>query len=477
MSRALLVFLLLGLASCAVGPGYQRPVLESPPAFLNPDTSFYITDTTFVDSAWWRQFSDTVLCGLIDTALLENSNVMIAAARVEELMGRYGVAKSDFWPKVDGGATALRGQFGFPGEATTSDRPTTSYLQVNLSAGWEIDLWGKIRRSNEAAKADLLASEEARRGVVLTTISLVASTYIDLQVLDLQVAIAEKTAESRHKALILFDDRRQKGDLSELEYSQAEAEYWYAMAQLPSLERKRTQVEANLNFLLGRSPGPVPRGPLFQVNSLPEIPVGLPSALLERRPDVRQAEEQLHAANARIGVAKARYFPTISLSGLLGTSSGALSDLFGTGSGVWRVGADALGPIFHSGEIKNQVKTAEAIQKQALYGYVGAVHNAFLDAEVALSDRSRTAQEFEAMSKRVTALATYSELANLRYREGVTDYMEVLDADRALFATQLDAARSHGDLYRSVVSVYRALAGGWLDPAASQAFQIETLEK
>lgn len=475
MKKLLPVLLAALAAGCSVGPNYHRPALESPSTWQNPDTTFY-ADTTvaLADTAWWHLFGDTTLTNLITAGLQENTDVRIAAARVEELMGRYGVTKSDFFPKFNAGGNAVRGQFGFPGEGVDAQRPTRNYFQVNLTTDWEIDLWGKIRRATEAARADLLASEEARRGVVLTTTSLIATSYIDLLALDRQLEIARQTAASRRSALDLFQQRREKGDLSDLEYSQAESEYWLAMSQIPFFEKNIVFAENTINFLIGRNPGPVARGKILDSLALPEIPVGMPSSLLERRPDVRFAEEQLRAANARIGVAKSLYFPSISLSGLFGFASGDLSALFKSNTRIWDVGGQVFQPIFNWGEIKGQVRAAEGAQKQALFGYVQTVRNAFRETENALTDRSRTGEQFDAEGNRVSALTTYARLARLRYNEGVTSYLEVLDAERSLFATQLDYTQTQSDLHKSVVAVYQSLAGSWLDQAAAVSFQIET---
>lgn len=470
------LFALVIAAACSVGPNYHRPELEAPPAWLDTDTSFYADSAaTLADTTWWDLFGDTVLSNLITAGLLENLDVRAAAARVEELMGRYGVAKSDFFPKIDAGGTALRGQLGAPGDPAI-ERPTRDYFQVNLSAGWEIDIWGKFRRASEAAKADLLASEEARRGVVLSTISLIASSYIDLLALDRQLEITRRTAELRKHTLNMFNQRREKGDLSDLEYSQAESEYWFAMAQIPAFEKRIVFLENTINFLLGRNPGPVARGRLLDSLTLPEIPVGIPSELLERRPDVRFAEEQLRAANARIGVAKSLYFPSISLSGLFGFASGDLNELFGSNSSIWNISGGVFMPIFHWGEIKGEVKASEGIQKQALYTYVQTVRGAFRETEDALTNRSRTGEQVNAELQRTSALSTYVRLANMRYDEGVTSYLEVLDAERSYLDAEQNYSRTRADLYKSVVDVYRALAGSWLDSAAITSFRLEEVE-
>jgi multidrug efflux system outer membrane protein len=354
----------------------------------------------------------------------------------------------------------------------SGQRITENSFNVNVAAGWEIDLWGKIRRQSEAAKADLLASEEARRGVVLSTVSLVASSYIDLLALDRQLELTRRTAANRKLNLDLFQQRLEKGDLSQLEYNQAEAEYWFAMSQIPLLEKNVTFLENAINVLLGRNPGPVPRGRLLDSLAVPEIPVGLPSSLLARRPDVAFAEEQLRSANARVGVAQAQYFPSISLTGLFGFVSGELSSLFSPETRVWNVGANALQPIFRGGEIRGQVQAAEGVKKEALYNYVNAVHNAFRDAEDALVDRTKTAEQADAEGKRVAALTGYLDLASSRYTEGVTSYLEVLDADRNLYSSDLEYTLTKAGVYKTVIGVYRALAGGWLDAASATSFQV-----
>jgi multidrug efflux system outer membrane protein len=464
------------LAACSVGPNYHRPQVEAPPAWLNPDSSFYADSAlALADTTWWGLFGDTVLSNLVAVGILENLDVQAAAARVEELMGRYGVAKSDFFPKLDADGTALRGQLGAPGDPS-GERPTRDYFQVHLSAGWEIDIWGKYRRASEAARADLLATEEARRGLVLSTIALIAGSYIDLLSLDRQLEITRKTAELRAHTLQMFEQRKAKGDLSDLEYSQAESEYWFAMAQIPLFEKNIVFLENTINFLLGRNPGPIARGRSLDSLVLPEVPVGLPSDLLERRPDIRFAEEQLRAANARIGVAKSLYFPSISLSGLFGFASGDLNALFESNSTIWNVSGGVLQPIFHWGEIKGEVKASEGLQKQALYAYVQAVRGAFREAEDALTNRTRTGEQVEAEARRTQALTSYVKLANMRYDEGVTSYLEVLDAERSYLEAEQSYSRTRAELYKSAVGVYRALAGSWLDWAAVTSFRLEEVD-
>ncbi len=472
--RSIIPILLLtgAVTGCAVGPDYQRPETAPPAGWQQRDSTVLLDSASLAaaDTGWWQLFGDTVLTDLIQTALQNNNDVRIAAARVEEFMGYYGVAKSDFWPKIGASASATRGQQLLTGDGQ-SVRPTTNSFNVNLNATWEIDLWGKLRRASEAAKADLLAAEESRRGVVLSVTALVASSYFDLLSLDKQLGIARLTLKSRQASLELFKQRKSKGDVSELELSQIESQYWLAAAQVPFLESQVAQLENAINVLVGRNPGPISRGIRLDSLSLPGIPDGVPSDVLERRPDVRQSEEQLRSANARIGVAKSYYFPSISLTGLFGMVSTDLSNLFRPENRIWNVGADIFQPIFRGGEISGQVAAAEAMRKEALYGYVKSVQNAFRDVEDALVVRSRTEQQATALAKQVDALRVYERLARMRYREGVTSYLEVLDAERALFSTELEYAQTKANLYKSVVDVYRAVAGGWADRVALEAVQ------
>jgi multidrug efflux system outer membrane protein len=462
------------VAGCSVGPDYQRPETEPPEQWAHADSSFLVDSSmvTAADSSWWVGFGDTVLTALIETSLVNNADVRIAAARVEEFMGLYGVARSDFFPKVGARADALRGQ----GLLSTPDgegRPTTNKFEVSLTADWEIDLWGKVRRASEAARADLLAAEDARRGVTVSVIGLVAESYFQLLALDKQLRIAQRTVVSREFSLSLFRQRQAGGDVSDLELSQIESQYWFARSRVPALERAIVVQENAISVLIGRNPGPILRGSVLDSLQLPRVPDNLPSELLEQRPDVRQAEEQLRAANARIGVAKAQYFPSISLTGIFGRASGDLSNLFTPGGQIWSVGGNILQPIFRWGEISGQVAASEAVQRQVLSEYVRTVQNAFADAEDALISRSRTQEERDAISMQVEALRAYERLSQMRYREGVTSYLEVLDAERSLFDTELGYAQTQANLLQTVVGLYRAFGGGWTDWAAWRSVQPE----
>jgi len=458
----------LFFAGCSMGPDYTRPPLEVPEIKLS-QADLSIPDSVaqeLIDSNWWEFFGDTVLTALIDSAVANNYDIKIATARIEQFMGSYSVTQSDYYPKINAGALGQTGESNSKGVKYRDNR-----FNVNLSATWEIDLWGKVRRANEAALADVLGAEESKRGVVLTIVSQVAQTYIDILSLDYQIIIAEQTVDVRQKSLDLFNQRKAKGDISDLEISQLESEYWFAKAQIPLLERNRSQLETALSILLGKGPISIPRGRNLDELILPEIPAVIPSQLLERRPDIRTAEEQLIAANARIGIVKSLYFPSISLTGLLGFSNTDFSNLFKSSSFVWNAGGNLVAPLFRAGEISGQVDEAEAIQRQLLFNYLQVVNAAFGDAQNSLIARNQNEVKFTADGKRLDAVSQYRLLSQMRYDEGVTSYLEVLDAERSLFSSQLDYVKSKADLLKSSVSIYSALAGGWLDAKIDQSNQ------
>ena len=463
---AILSLAVLAFAGCAVGPDYRRPDVDSPP-------SWRVTEAeakNAADTAWWGQFDDPVLDNLVRTALRENLDLQIAAARVEEFAGRYGFVRADFFPQVGAGASGGRervsGETGnppAPGYRLTND----SYSAV-LSADWELDLWGRIRRSTEAARADLIGSEEGRRAVILTLVGSVAGSYVNLRDLDRQLEIAKETAKSRRGSLALFRDRFEGGVTSEVEYVQVKSQYEEAMATIPAIEKAIAQQENALSVLLGRNPGPIPRGKSIDQLSMPAIPAGLPSYLLERRPDIRQAEQALISANARIGVAKAAYYPSIGLTGFFGSASADLSDLFSSPAKVWNYSVPVSVPIFTAGKIAGNVRAAKAVQQQALAGYRQAIQNAFREVDDSLADQARTREQLSAQDSQVKALEKYLELARLRFDNGYTSYLEVLDAERSLFNAQLSYVQNQGVLFRAMINLYKALGGGWVTEAEKE---------
>jgi multidrug efflux system outer membrane protein len=464
MRRMLIVCtIVIWVGGCMVGPDYKRPSIDTPANWRFEDKEA----RDLANTAWWEQFNDPVLNSLVATALRENKDLLIATARVEEFFGRYFSTRGEQYPFVGAGGSASREEMTKKGPTPLPagvDR-TYNFYQGFLFGTWEIDFWGRYRRASEAAKAELFSTEEARRTVVLTLVSAVATVYVDIRALDKQLEITQSTAKTRKETLDLFQLRFEKGIISEVDLSQAEAEYQDAMARIPDIERAIGQRENALSVLLGRNPGPIPRGLTIDELILPAVPAGLPSDLLERRPDIRQAEQALIAANARIGVAKSLYFPTISLTGALGTVSTSLSDLFTGPSRTWNYGASANIPIFSAGRIGGEVRASEALEKQALYGYQQAIQNGFREVEDALIDRSKSKQRLDALERQVRALQNYARLARMRYDEGYTSYLEVLDAERSLFNVELTHTGSQNNLFRSLIDIYKSMGGGWVEKA------------
>ena len=463
--RKLSAFLLLSLLAggCTIGPDYQRPAVDTPTEWrvMTPDAK------ELADTAWWQQFNDPVLNDLIGVALSDNKDLLIAVARIEEYAGRYGVVRADLFPQLGASTDYSRGRITEAGANPLSPayKTTTDSFSATLNTSWEIDLWGRVRRSTEAAKAQFIASEEGRRGVILSLVGNVASAYINLRALDRQLEISRNTAKSRGDSYSLFKERFAGGVISELELSQNRSQYEEALASIPSLEKAVILQENGLSILLGRNPGPIARGRNIDELILPAITAGMPSDLLERRPDLRQAEQTLIAANAQIGVAKAAYFPTISLTGSFGSASGDLSDLFKGPSKIWQYGAPVSLPIFTAGKIAGGVKEAEAIQQQALLGYQQAVQNAFREVNDALTDQGQTGRQLAVQKSQVQSLRQYAGIARLRYDNGYTDYLSVLDAERSLFNAELAYTQTKGALYLSVINLYKAMGGGWVQQA------------
>ncbi|MGP8153630.1 MAG: efflux transporter outer membrane subunit [Smithella sp.] len=452
----LLTFVLSG---CMVGPDYVKPVVETPDRWRFEEK----TARNIGNTLWWEQFNDPVLNELIDVALKENKDVKIATARIEEFMGRYGVTRSAFFPQVYAGASAGRSRLSdFESTPLTSatQNPADNYTAA-LNGSWEIDLWGKLRRGTEAARADLLSQEEGRTGVILTLVSSVASAYVNLGNLDRQLEIAKRTAQSRKESYDLFQLSFHGGVISELELSQAKSEYEQALATIPVLEKAITQQENALSILLGRNPGPIPRGKKIDELFLPAVPAGLPSALLTNRPDIRQAEQNLIAANARIGVARSLYLPDISLTGSYGVFSTALSNLFTGPATTWSWAANLATPIFTAGAISGQIKMTEAQQQQVLLIYQQTIQTAFREVEDALIDQRRSREELEIQNRQIESLQTYAHFARLRFDNGYTSYIEVLDAERSLFDVELARAQTKGILFQALVNLYKAMGGGW----------------
>ena len=447
------------LSACMVGPDYRRPEVEVPVAWrLGATEAGEISNI-----AWWDQFQDPVLSNLVRTALANNKDLEIATANVDQAFAQYGIVRSAQFPQLNASASAARERSSantvLPGGRTFSD------YGVNLSASFELDVWGKLRRATESARASLLASEQGKGTVVLTVVTTVASGYIQLRALDRQLEIAQRTSQSLGEAARLQRVRFEEGAVPASDYQQAESQYREALARVPELEREIAQQENFISVLLGHNPGLVPRGRDIDALLFPAVPDGLPASLLQRRPDIRQAEQNLIAANANIGVAKAAYFPDINLTALLGLESAQLSDLFKGPSRAWSFGAGVLQPIFNAGRLRSQVAQAEAVQRQALHTYEKSIISAFQDVENALIDRTKFGQVREEQAKNVEALRSFRDLADLRYREGATIYLEVASAEQSLFIAQLAYVVTQAQLFQSYANLYKAMGGGWIDQA------------
>jgi multidrug efflux system outer membrane protein len=457
----------LSLSGCLLGPDYARQPVETPATYRFATAE--VADTA--NTEWWKQFQDPVLDELISTALANNKDVKIAAARVEQFMGQFVTTRSALFPQIAAGASAARQRASQSVQPLNGFGPVYNSFEVSVSAAWEIDLFGRNRRLTEAARANLLSSVEGRRATILSLVASVASSYLNLRSLDKQLEIAKATTDSRAESVHVFTLRFEGGEVSQMELAQSQSEYEASLATIPQLETQIAQQEDALSVLLGDNPGPILRGRTLGEMTTPVIPAGLPSDLLERRPDLLQAEQDLVAANALIGAARALYFPQISLTGLLGTASGQFSSLFNGPSRVWSFAGQVTQPIFTAGNISGQVESAEAGQQAALLTYQKAIQVAFQEVDDALISSQKLHEQFEVQGRQVTALATYARLARARYEGGYTSYIEVLDAERSLFNAQLSQTQTQAAALSSFVTLYKVMGGGWVMTAENMTTQ------
>src|SRR6266478_6663584 len=459
--RNCLVALLLAapLSACMVGPGYRRPEVDVPAAWRLGATEA----GELSNIAWWDQFQDPVLSNLVRTALANNKDLEIATANVDQAFAQYGIVRSAQFPQLNASASAARER----SSANTIARGGQTFTDygVNLSASFEVDVWGRLRRATESARASLLASQQGKGTVVLTVVATVATGYIQLRALDRQLEIAQRTSQSLGEAARLQRVRFEEGAVPASDYQQAESQYREAVARVPELEREIAQQENFISVLLGHNPGLVPRGRDIDALLFPAVPDGLPASLLQRRPDIRQAEQNLIAANANIGVARAAYFPDISLTAALGFESAELSDLSKHTSRFGAIGAGVTLPIFNAGRIRNQVAQTEAFRREALSSYQKSILVGFQEVENALVDRSKFTQAREVQARNVAALQRFRDLAALRYKEGATIYLEVANAEQSLFNAQLAYVSTQSQLFQSYANLYKAMGGGWVGEA------------
>jgi multidrug efflux system outer membrane protein len=463
------------LAGCVVGPDFMRPKVETPDAWRVS----YKEAADVANTKWWEQFGDPALNQLIETALAENRDVRIAAARVDQFLGALQTTRSQFYPQIGYGADASRNRATERGPTPlpAGADPYYNLYQASLGATWQIDLFGRVQRQSEAARAQVLASEQGRRGVVLSLVTSVASSYIGLRALDRQLEISRATLENYAGTLRIFELRFKGGVVSQVELAQVQSQYQQALASVPALEQRVAAQENLISILLGRNPGPIPRGKTVDQLVTPEIPAGLPSTLLERRPDILQAEQELVAANAQIGAAKALYFPTISITGLLGSASATMGNFLTGPAAVGSLAAGITGPIFTFGAIEGQVATAEAGQRAALAFYERVVLNAFREVNDALVGTQKKELEYAAQAKRTESLREYARLSRLKFDNGYAGYLEVLYAENELFSAELVAVQTQFDRYAQLINVYKSMGGGWVDEAAKMAPPPQLVEK
>jgi len=458
ITKYIFLFILLTgfFSSCMMGPNFQKPEMKIPDNYLGEATQ---ADT--INLKWWEMFNDEVLDTMVQLALEYNLDVKMAATRIEQARAYWGMTKADIWPSVDIQAGAGRGNFG--GGIQSASINNQFYVTPSLS--WELDFWGKYRRLSESAQADLLASEWGMRSLQISLISDVTSLYFQLLDYQKRLEIAEKTVELRFNSLKIIKMRFDKGIVPEIDVNQAEGQWAYAVAAVPTYERAVAQTQYVLSVLLGKNPQLLLHPGKLYDHSIPEtIPAGLPSDLMQRRPDILQAEMMLKSQNAQIGAAIAARFPSISLTGLLGVASTDLSSLT-TGGAAWSISGSILGPLFNFGKNKRRVEVERKKAEEQAYNYELTILNAFKEVEDALVSISTYKTELEARKVHYKAAANAAKLSNLRYDKGVTSYLEVLENERSAFEAELVLTETYQELLNSYVSLYKALGGGWLNTA------------
>ena len=447
------------LAGCAVGPNYHRPTVDSPAQFRFTENQ---TTNSFGDLPWWKVFNDPVLQGLIGTALTNNYDLKQAVARVEQARNQAAAANSAFFPQIGYGGDIGRGRNALYNAPASLNGRTESSVQLTLGAVWEIDLWGRIRRSSEAARAQYLATDEARRGVMITLVSEVASYYFKLIGLDQALEIQHDATNAYARSYQIFNDRLFNGVASKLETDRAAAALANAAALIPQLEIQIATTENQLNVLLGRSPGPIARNALTNQPQLtPQIPAGLPSELLRRRPDILASEQSLIAANAEIGVSVANFFPQIGLTTFLGRASPELSSFTGGSGNLWDLGGTLSGPVFQGGNLRAQYRASKAKFDEAKAAYQQSVLTALQEVSNALVTRQKLAEENVCDGQAIVALAESVDLATQRYLNGKASYYEVLQAQQELYPTQQQQIQTQVGELLAIVQLYQALGGGW----------------
>ena len=470
-SLSILIFSVFVWSGCAVGPNYKRPTADVPGLYRgasadapassaqNAPGPAQQTTTSLGDEKWWDVFQDEELRNLIRTALKNNYDVRIAATRVLQAQAQLGITRADQYPSLSVGGAVTD-------QRSPSIGPIPSYEvslgQVTASAAWNLDFWGRYRRATEGARASSLANEWAQKQVMATLVANVATAYFQLRQLDLELEISKRTLDSRGESLKLTQTLEQHGLSSMLDVRQSEQLVFTAAEEVPDFERQIAQQENALSILLGKNPGDIPRGlKLTEQPHAPDVPAGLPSSLLERRPDIRQSEQNLIAANAQIGVARSAYFPQISLTGSAGFEAPALTGLFTGPAGLWNFGASLTQPIFEGGRIKSNVRFTEAQREQFLLAYQQSIQGAFRDVSNALV-AYRKNREFRIQQEQLLKSAQdAARLSEVRFKAGTTDYLEVLTNETNSFTAELGLAQAQGNELIALVELYQALGGGW----------------
>ena len=458
MKRIYSVFLiaLFLCVGCTVGPNYKRPKVDTPSVYRADQGQ---AGASLGNEKWWTVFDDPQLQELIRTAVRENYDVRIAAARVLQAQAVLGITRADQFPTINGNVAGVNERVA---RSVAGHEANTGAMAVNLSLIWELDFWGKFRRATEAARADLLATEWGQRAVISSLVSNVATAYFQLRELDLEMEISKQTLSTREESLRLVKVRQQGGVVSMMDVRQSEELVYGAAASIPDLERQIEQQENFISILLGRNPGPIVRGRPLVANTISAtVPAGLPSELLERRPDIRSAEESLVAANARIGVAKAAWFPSIVLTGTGGYQSSALTALFAAPAGFWSIGAQAVQTVFNGGRIRNNVKFTEAQQQEAALRYQQTIQQSFREVSDSLVAYTKNQESRKQQELLTGSAAEAVQLSNARYRGGAASYLEVLDSDTRYFSAQLNLAQAQLNERLALVQLYNALGGGW----------------
>jgi len=461
-TAAAVIALALGSASCTVGPDYHRPPVSAPATFRGIEPGVPPGPQTLVDLAWWEYYQDPVLQSLIGTAIAENYDLRVAVARIIDARAQVTIARSFQFPELSGSSSAIYSRV--EGGLGTLQFRDTFQPVGSLDLSYEVDFWGRYRRGTEAARADLLSTEESRRFIITALVSDVAAAYVQLRSLDLELAVARDTLASRRESLRLVTMREEGGVAALIDVRQAEILVAGALQVIPDTERQIEQTENAIAILLGHSPEPIPRSlPLGQLPSFPSVPPGVPSELLERRPDVRQAEALLAAATARIGVAKSDYFPRVFLTGSAGVGGLMINGSWFGPQGLFAIGPSLTVPIFNSGRVGAGVTSAEARAQAALDQYQQTILQAFRDVSDSLVEAKKRREFRIDQEALLVAAEDTTRLANIRYLGGVSSYLEVLDSDRQRFEAALNLVRAVRDERLAAVRLYKSVGGGWQD--------------